>query len=178
MKTGAPRFILLSALLVAFLFPGWATAQTASPATVSPLAEQHYKQGMLALQKGDLRTAIREFRLAVRYAPKLPTAHNSLGYAFLQNGQIDAAVTEFRKAIALGPTFTEAYLNMARALERRNDLDGAIQFCQYALRQRPDWANAHYQLGLALRAKGCHAEASAEFEKARELDPRLRPPRD
>ena len=175
MKCSA-RLILL--FLVVLLPGGWLGAQTAPTAQVPPLAEQPYRQGMVALQKGDLRTAIRKLRLAVKYAPKSPTTHNSLGCAYLENGQADRAVTEFRNAIALGPYFTEAYLNMARALERRQDLDAAIQFYQYALRQRPDWADAHYELALALRAKGRHAEASAEFEKAHELDPRLRPPRD
>lgn len=170
------RFIL--SLVFLLLVGGCSAGQTVPVATVPPLAEQPYEQGMLALQKGDLHTAIRKLRLAVKYAPKWPVAHNSLGYAFLENGQVDAAVTEFRKAIALGPTFTEAYLNMARALERRKDLDGAIQFYRQALRQRPDWADAHLALGRALRAQGEHVQAAAEFEKARELDPRLRPPRD
>lgn len=34
----------------------------------------------------------------------------------------------------------------------------------------------HYQLGLALLKKGERAEAQAEFEKARQLDPHLKPP--
>jgi Flp pilus assembly protein TadD len=171
------RFILLLLLLLLLPGGGWA-GQTVPASAVPPRAEQPYEQGMLALRKGDLRSAIRKLRLAVKYAPKSPTTHNSLGCAFLEDGQVDAAVREFRNAIALGPTFTEAYLNMARALARRKDFDAAIQFCQYALRQRPDWADAHYELGLALGAEGRHGEASAEFEKARQLDPRLRPPRD
>jgi Flp pilus assembly protein TadD len=170
--------LILSLVFSLLLVGGWSAGQTVPASTVPPLAEQPYQQGMRAFEKGDLRTAIRKLRLAVKYAPKSPTTHNSLGYAYLQDGQVDAAVREFRNAIALGPTFTEAYLNMARALARRKDFDGAIQFCRYALRQRPDWADAHYELALALRAEGRHGEASAEFEKARELDPRLRPPRD
>ena len=176
MSVGVRR--ILSLVLLLLLASGWLAGQTAPASTVPPLAEQPYQQGMRAFEKGDLRTAIRKLRLAVKYAPKSPTTHNSLGCAFLKDGQVDLAVREFRNAIALGPTFTEAYLNMARALARRNDFDAAIQFCQYALRQRPDWADAHYELALALGAEGRHGEASAEFEKARELDPRLRPPRD
>jgi len=167
--------LLFSSLL---LSGGWCAGQTTSAAEVSPLAEPYHQQGMVALQKGDLRTAIRKLRLAVKYAPKSPLTHNCLGLAYLENGQADRAVREFRNAIALGPYFTEAYLNMARALARRQDFDAALQFCQYALRQRPDWAEAHYELGLALRALGREAEASAAFEKAGERDPRLGPPRD
>jgi tetratricopeptide (TPR) repeat protein len=167
--------LILSSLLLA---GGWLGAQTTPTAELPPLAEQPYRQGMRALEKGDLHTAIRKLRLAVKYAPKSPTTHHSLGIAYLEDGQADRAVREFRNAIALGPYFTEAYLNMARALERRQDFDAAIQFCQYALRQRPDWAEAHYELALVLRAMGDHDQAAAEFEKAHELDPRLRPPRD
>jgi Flp pilus assembly protein TadD len=46
------------------------------------------------------------------------------------------------------------------------------------LKLAPNHAPAHYQLGLALRAQGDNAQASLEFERARQLDPRLRPPRD
>lgn len=116
MASGA-RFILALALLP-LLPSGWSAGQTVAVSTVPPQAEQPYGQGMRAFQKGDLRTAIRKLRLAVKYAPKSPLTHHSLGRAFLADGQVDAAVREFRNAIALGPTFTEAYLSMARALER------------------------------------------------------------
>ena len=232
-------FPLVVVLFSTSLFGHRPGAPQALSAEVDPLAASHYQRGLQAIQKGELPTAVREFRLAVKYAPKSGPAHNSLGWAFLETGEVDRAAIEFRKAIALEPQFTEAYFNMARALERRNDLDGATQFYQYAIRQRPDWtdahvalgkvlglrgnvqgarnefeaaatlatntgarqlqegnvdgaieqfraamklapdyAPAHYQLGMALREKGDLAQAATEFEKAHQLDPRLRTPRD
>ena len=232
-------FPLVVVLFSTSLFGQTPGAPQALSAEVDPLAASHYQRGLQAIQKGELPTAVREFRLAVKYAPKSGPAHNSLGWAFLETGEVDRAAIELRKAIALEPQFTEAYFNMARALERRNDLDGATQFYQYAIRQRPDWtdahvalgkvlglrgnvqgarnefeaaatlatntgarqlqegnvdgaieqfraalklapdyAPAHYQLGMALREKGDLAQAATEFEKAHQLDPRLRPPRD
>ena len=232
-------FPLALVLFSPSLFGQTPGAPQALSADVDPLAASHYQRGLQAIQKGDLPTAVREFRVAVKYAPKSAPAHNSLGWVFLETGEVDRAAIEFRKAIALEPQFTEAYFNMARALERRNDLDGATQFYQYAIRQRPDWpdahvalgkvlglrgnvqgahnefeaaatlatntgarllregnvdgaieqfraalklapdhAPAHYQLGMALREKGDLAQAATEFEKAHQLDPRLRPPRD
>jgi tetratricopeptide (TPR) repeat protein len=47
---------------------------------------------------------------------------------------------------------------------------------QSALKLAPNYAPAHYHMGLALRQKGDAAQAAAEFERAHQLDPRLRPP--
>ena len=72
------------------------------------VSELHYNRGLSAIQKRDLPAAIREFRLALKYAPKVPATHNSLGWVYLETGQVGAAVVEFRKAIDLEPRFAEA----------------------------------------------------------------------
>ncbi|MFB3920206.1 MAG: tetratricopeptide repeat protein [Terriglobia bacterium] len=147
-------------------------------AETHPLAARYYELGMRAAGKADWSGAVRQFRLAVKYAPKSPAAHNSLGAAFLETGEVDRAVTEFRKAIALGPQFTEAYFNMARALERRKDLDGAMQFYRRVIGRRPDRADAHFALGHVLQQRGQTAEGEAELKEACRLDARLCPGQD
>jgi Flp pilus assembly protein TadD len=56
------------------------------------------------------------------------------------------------------------------------DLDGAISQFRAAIQSLPSYATAHYQLGEALQRKGNKEEASREFQKAAELDPRLKAP--
>ena len=55
---------------------------------------------------------------------------------------------------------------------------GAMEQFLSALKLAPDYVPAHYHMGLALRQKGNAALAEAEFERAHQLDPRLRPPRE
>jgi Flp pilus assembly protein TadD len=55
------------------------------------------------------------------------------------------------------------------------DLDGAISQFRNAVRLSPSYAPAHYQLAVALSRKGDKKEAAGEFEKAAELDPKLKP---
>jgi len=59
-----------------------------------------------------------------------------------------------------------------------NDGDWSQSIGQFreALRLEPNYAAAHYNLGLALREKGEAGAASAEFQRAKELDPSLRSP--
>src|SRR5437764_894208 len=77
------------------------SAVQAPPAADEGPSRRHYEQGLSDFKAGRVASAIRELRLAVRYSPKWPQAHNSLGLAFHQSGQVDAAVVEFRKTIAL-----------------------------------------------------------------------------
>jgi Flp pilus assembly protein TadD len=60
---------------------------------------------------------------------------------------------------------------------RQGDREGAINQFNNALKLAPDYAPAHYQLALALQQKGDVEQARAEFDKAHQLDPRLKAPR-
>ena len=55
------------------------------------------------------------------------------------------------------------------------DVDGAIESLQSAISADPSNAQAHYQLARALLAKGQSGAARAEYEKAKALDPRVKP---
>ncbi len=66
--------------------------------------------------------------------------------------------------------------NSGKRLLTAGDLEGAISQFKSAIQALPGYAPAHFQLGLALQRKGEKAESAREFQKARELDPRLTPP--
>jgi len=66
--------------------------------------------------------------------------------------------------------------NSGRKLLNAGDLDGAISQFHAAIQSLPAYAPAHYQLGIALRSKGNKEDSAKEFQKAAELDPRLRAP--
>jgi Flp pilus assembly protein TadD len=155
-----------------------------------PEAAEHHQRGVAALQRGDLKTARREFYRALQYTRKAVPVYNSLGELNLAEGEVDKAVTNFRIAIALGPRFAPAYANMGRALERRKDFAGAREFYMAALRLQPDWPEIKQLLAVlpSSPAPAGHPaspepppspdwpaasapEVCAEWKKALEADP-------
>jgi Tfp pilus assembly protein PilF len=66
--------------------------------------------------------------------------------------------------------------NSGVRLLHAGDIDTAIAQFQAAIKLAETYAPAHYQLALALQRKGSAAAAQAEFRRAGQLDPRLKPP--
>lgn len=98
-----------------------------------------------------------------------------------QLGDREGAAAESKAGAEIGKEKTnqQAALfatNSGKRLLNAGDLEGAISQFQAAIRALPGYAPAHFQLGLALQRKGDKAESAREFQKARELDPRLNPP--
>src|SRR5258707_7365317 len=65
--------------------------------------ESLYKQGVRAVQNGDLGAARAAFEKVVRLAPDAPEGHNSLGWVLLSTGKIDESMGQFRTALRLNP---------------------------------------------------------------------------
>jgi Tfp pilus assembly protein PilF len=55
------------------------------------------------------------------------------------------------------------------------DLEGAISQFRAAIALAPTYAPAHFHLAEALQRKGETTEAGQEFQRAAELDPKLKP---
>ena len=98
---------------------------------------------------------------------------NRLGATSRMFGIADASSKVFK---AMHSLRTDRSISF-RLLNSDQPVDGAIDKFRAALKLAPDFAPAHFQLGMAFLRKGDSAQASAEFEKAHQLDPRFRPPR-
>ena len=100
-----------------------------------------------------------------------------------QKGDQTHAADEFKRAEALNRERMNVQAAMlatntgAKQL-REGNMSGGIEHFRAALKMAPNFAPAHYQLGLALRQKGDLAQASREFQRAHQLDPHLKPPRE
>jgi len=113
--------------------------------------------------------------------PDFPGAHTTLAAVLRQLGDNEGAAAESKAGTELGKrkNSEQAALfatNSGKRLLNAGDVDGAISQFRSAIQAVPDYAPAHFQLGLALQRKGEKAESAREFQKARELDPRLTPP--
>ncbi|HEX8184629.1 MAG TPA: tetratricopeptide repeat protein, partial [Blastocatellia bacterium] len=124
--------------------------------------------------------AIAAFREALKVAPNAPEIHNTLGTALRQKGDMEAARVEFQEAARLNKKKSDMQaamfaLNSGIARLAEGDVDAAIERFEAAIKLSPDDAKAHYNLARALLRKGRKEAAQTEYQKARQLDPRVKP---
>ncbi len=125
--------------------------------------------------------AAQALREAIRLQPDFMGAHTTLAAVLRQMGDTAGAEAESRIGAELSKQKTDqqgATFDTSSGIRLLNagDLDGAISQFRNALKLAPNYALAHYQLAIALSRKGEKNEASQEFQKASELDSRLKPP--
>jgi len=113
---------------------------------------------------------------ALRIRPDYVEGYNNLGSFYLNLGQPSKAVEAYQKAVSLNPDFVMARLNLALAYIRKGSIDDAILVAREVIQKDPQRSLAHFYLGQALLAKGMKSEAREAFQKAKELDPRLKLP--
>ena len=147
------------------------------------IAYQHLRNGTALLEKGRIKEAINEFRLAVRQDPRFVEAQSELGLALIQIGDVAAAVEALEAAAKLEPGpvgyynlgvayATKAKLDRGRQNEAsyRKSLDHAVAAFQQAIELGMKTPEVHNNLGLLYQQKGERAAARLEFEKAIEQD--------
>jgi Flp pilus assembly protein TadD len=131
-------------------------------------------------QQGKLDEAIAEFREALSRVPNAPEIHNTLGTALRQKGDMEAARAQFQEAARLNKKKSDMQAamfasNTGRARLKEGNVDAAIERFEAALKLFPEDARTHYDLARALWQKGQKEASQAEYQKAKQLDPRLKP---
>ncbi|HMY72382.1 MAG TPA: tetratricopeptide repeat protein, partial [Blastocatellia bacterium] len=117
----------------------------------------------------------------IKLSPLSPEIHNTLGNALRQKGEMEAARAEFQEAARLNKLKSNNQAatfdtNTGTQKMKEGDLAAAISLFESAIKKDPNYAPAHYQLGLALRKKGQTKAAAEAFQRAQQLDRRLKPP--
>lgn len=113
---------------------------------------------------------------ALKIRPDYVEGYNNLGSFYLNLGQPDKAIESYQRALALNPGLVMVRLNLALAYIRKGSYDEAILVARDVIQKDPQRSLAHFYLGQALLAKGMKPEAHGAFQKAKELDPRLKVP--
>ncbi len=97
--------------------------------TPSSEAESALREGTLAQEHGDLKTAIADFRRALALKPDMVEAHANLGAALAAAGQLSAAIEEDTSALDAAPQNETVRMNLAMAYYRTGDWNQArIEF--------------------------------------------------
>lgn len=151
--------------------------------TSSPEAWQHFLRGRAALftyAPTAIEKALRSFAVAVEIDPSFAAAHAATAFTYLISAGalfhpaqvIGKAKSAAARALEIDESLADAHIAMG-ALRIWLDLDpdGAEQELLRALQLAPNDPFAHHTYAWQLISRGRFSAASAEMERAVELDP-------
>jgi predicted O-linked N-acetylglucosamine transferase (SPINDLY family) len=90
------------------------------------------------------------FQAAIRLAPTMAAAHNSLGAAWNDQGRRDEAIESYRRAIELDPRYGEPYNNLGVSLQSLGRMAEATACFRKAVELMPDGGAHHSNLLYSL----------------------------
>ncbi len=122
-----------------------------------------------------LPEATAALREAIRQMPDQPDPHLTLAAVLAQQGQTAEAAAERKKGaelerVAMNRQRATVSTNSGNSLLKKGQVTDAIERYQEALSDDPNYAEAHRGLADALERQGKTAEATAERQKADELE--------
>jgi tetratricopeptide (TPR) repeat protein len=111
----------------------------------------HRRLSEIALQEGDLATALAEMALVVEIDPGSPSARHRYALMLLRNNQLDEGAAELRRAIELEPIFAAPHFLLGAVNLHQQAWEDAERNLQSFLRlsTRDDPARAQAEAGLA-----------------------------
>ncbi len=118
----------------------------------------------------DWQTAEKEFRRAIELNPNYATAHHWYAEHLMWRGRFDEALQESERARQLDPLSLIIAADNGAILYFSRQYDRAIEKWQSVREMDPDFGRAHLIRG-AYTEKGMFAEALAETESARPMNP-------
>jgi tetratricopeptide (TPR) repeat protein len=127
--------------------------------------------GALAMERGDLTSAVEWFHRAIDVNDSVAHAHNNLGIALTQLGRSIDAVASFDKAIALWPGFAEAHCNRGIALEQLGQDEQALASIERAVAMEPRMVRAHSNRGTVLQKLRRPDSALDSYDAALRVQP-------
>jgi tetratricopeptide (TPR) repeat protein len=147
---------------------------------LNPKYVDAYKwRGSVYYDKKDYDKAISDFTEAIRLDPEHIDFYRSRGDAYYDKKDYDKAISDYTEAIRLypGPKAAaywhrgeaNAYYHRGNAYYEKKDYDKAISDYTEVIRLNPNSALAYNSRARAFEAQGKHAEAQADFDKAKQL---------
>jgi tetratricopeptide (TPR) repeat protein len=110
-------------------------------------ADEHMRRGVDAQQRGDVQTAIEEYRKALALRPRFPEARANLGTALAAAGDFDGAIREDRLAMENAPDKIAVRKNLALAYYKKGDCEHASAEFDAVHAARPGDLSATMLLG-------------------------------
>jgi tetratricopeptide (TPR) repeat protein len=120
--------------------------------------------------EGDLATAERWYRAAMRMDRKDPVLAFNLGNVLDGQGRSGEAILAYWEAIARDPTFAEGWLNLGVLSENGGRIEEALTYYGRSVEARPDYADAVFALARLLTAEERYEAALPLWERYLRLE--------
>lgn len=137
----------------------------------------HLQRGVVLALKGEYADAVTEFKTAGQLAPEVGLSQVALGFVLMQMGKLDEAIDLLRHQSEKRPDDAEALWFLGEALTQSGASSGsdaekeAIRALEKSTRLNPGLSQPRALLGKILLRQGLVDRATAELEKALEVDP-------
>ena len=129
--------------------------------------------GVIALQAGNVDSALALVRRAATLRPDAPVCRNNLGQVLERLGRDAEAGRCYEAAIELDPSYAEAHNNLGLIRQRQDRLDEAEALYRRAIGLDSNYGEPHANLGNLLKDRGELDAAIASQRRAVELRPDL-----
>jgi len=131
--------------------------------------------GLIYEKKGDLTSAIKYYKEAIRLRPRYYLFYMHLGNAYNQAGLMNEAIMELQTAVNLEPSNPELLVKLASFLAKTGEVSKVIDIANIVLVLEPKNAMAFSLLGISYERKGLKEEAVKYYKMALELNPGWEP---
>ena len=131
----------------------------------------HYNLGIYYYDKGDINSAIQEYKTAITLNPFDIQAYNNLGNAYAAEGEMSEAVTAYHTALKFAPQSYLTLFNLANTYADQGRLNDALDAYQAALKIKPRDAESHNNLGGVYFRLGRVEKAIEEIQIALKIKP-------
>ena len=118
-------------------------------------------------EKGDVESAEREWREALKTAPQYSPTSSSLGLVYLKKQNYSQALEFFKKALEFDPDNPDAHLYLGVTYMNMHSLELAEPELRTAVSLYPLNSNARNALGMLYLDEGRTAEAEEQFRQLR-----------
>jgi arylsulfatase A-like enzyme/predicted Zn-dependent protease len=144
------------------------------------IPDAHYNLGILRERQGDVARAVTEYQAEIEIHPGAYLARFNLALIYGKMGDVHHEEAELDEAIKANPKFARGYLFLAKAyLDLNERFDDAIALAKKGLELEPEAESAplgHFVLADVYNRQGRWAEYSAEVERGRALQRKLKLP--
>lgn len=131
-------------------------------------------RGFFQQSIGKLDEAILDFTKALELDPQFLEAISNRGYVSMNKGDYEAAEADFSRSLEINAAQPSVLSLRAGSKLSRGDVAAAIADYNEVLKWDTKNSYGHAELGFALYFAGKTQEALTEFDKAAEIDPKLR----
>ncbi len=132
-------------------------------------ANSHFELGVALLNSGDAATAVREFEIAVKKAPRWDQPHLQLATGYAQTHRLREAVTECETVLETNPSHYGALLLEGIFLVSEKEPQAALPRLERAAALQPRAPEPRAYLGDAFAQLGRQTEAVREWAAAKQL---------